>query len=67
MPLVKTTISYEAEDFGRQEVSSFQREVEDIDATDFLWYCVKLAETMGYDCKSLQMITEDNKIISTDL
>lgn len=67
MPLVKTTISYELEEYGRQEVSSFQREVGDIDAQDFLWYCMKLADHMGYDCKQLQMITEDNKIISTDL
>ena len=31
MPVVKTTIDYTGEDFGKQESSSYQREVDDFD------------------------------------
>lgn len=65
MPLVKTTIEYK-EEFGRQEASSFQREVEDLDPNDALWYCVKVLETLGYDCSKLQMLTSDGKMYETD-
>jgi hypothetical protein len=66
MPLVKTTISCEHEEFGRQEAASFQREVADIDAYDALWYCVRLLEIMGYDCSRLSMETSNGKIYHTD-
>lgn len=66
MPLVKTIISYEGEEYGRREASTFQREVEDLDPQDSLWYCVKLLETMGYDCAQLSMITSQNKVYRTD-
>lgn len=66
MPLVKTTISYEHEEGGRREVSSFQREVEGLCPEDFLWYCVKLGESMGYDCAQMSMETSDKKIYKTD-
>lgn len=66
MPLVKTTISYEEEEFGRQEASSFQREVEDLDPYDALWYCVKVLETMGYDCARLSMETSNGVTYRTD-
>lgn len=66
MPVVTTTISYEDEEYGRGEVSSFTREVNDLDANDMLWYMVKVMETAGYDCQQLQMITSDGKIIKTD-
>ena len=43
MPLVKTTISYEEEDFGDSEVISYSKHVEDLDIHSWLWYLVKIS------------------------
>lgn len=67
MPLVKTTISYEDEEFGGNEVISYQREVGDLDVHSWLWYMVKVLESAGFDCQQLQMISSDNKVYRTDL
>lgn len=66
MPKVSTVISFEEEEHGRGEVSTFTREVEDLDINDWLWYCTKVAEMMGYDCAQLQLITSKDKVYKTD-
>jgi hypothetical protein len=65
MPNVTTIVSYQSEEFGANEVSSFSRDVEDLDVHSALWYCVRILETMGYQCDQLQMISGD-KIYKTD-
>lgn len=66
MPVVKTTIDYSGEDFSRQESSSFQREVDDLDIYDWLWYMVKQSELMGFNVKDVQVFTSDGKAYRTE-
>lgn len=66
MPLVTTTISYEKEEFGRQEASIFQREVDDLDIYDWLWYMMKQSEVMGFDVSDIQVFTSDGKSYRTE-
>lgn len=66
MPKITTTISYEDDEYGRGEFSTFSREVNDLDVHDMLWYMVKVMETAGYDCQQLQLIDSNNQIIKTD-
>lgn len=68
MPNVSTVISYEAEgDLGKYEVSSYRRDVADLDLYDWAWYLMKITEVMGFDINQIQLITKDGKIYSTDL
>lgn len=68
MPKVTTTVSYEHEDFGKGEVSSFSREVEDLDYYDWAWHVMKqTTDLMGFDCAQVQFITSDGRIFKTDL
>lgn len=67
MPLVTTNISYEYEEGGRGEYSTFSREVADIDVNDWLWYLVKVTEMAGFDCKQLQLISSRGTIYKTDI
>ena len=66
MPLVKTEISYEHEEHGYSEVSSFQREIDDLDIYDWLWYMMKQSELMGFDVKDIQVFTSDGKAYRTE-
>lgn len=68
MAKVTTTVSYEDEEFGRGELSSFSRQVEDLDYYDWAWYVMKsTTDLMGFDCSQVQFITSDGKIYKTDL
>ena len=66
MPIVKTVVSYEHEEHGHSEVSSFQREVEDLDIHSWLWYMVKQSELLGFDVKDIQVFTSDGKAYRTE-
>jgi hypothetical protein len=66
MPKVTLTVSYEEEEFGRGETSVYSREVDDLDPYDWLWYLMKASETMGFDCKDLQMVTSTGKAFRTE-
>ncbi len=67
MPIVTTTASFEHEEYGKGEYSTFSRQVEDLDIQDYLWFLMKQTEMMGFSCKQIQLITEDDKMFSTDL
>lgn len=67
MPLVKTVISYEEEDYGRFEASTFQREVTDLDIQDWMWYLMKVTEMAGFDAKQISIESGKGKIYRTDL
>jgi len=67
LPKVTTTVSFEHEEYGKGEVSSFSREVEDLDYHDWAWYVMKTTEVMGFDCAQVQFITSDGRICKTDL
>ena len=67
MPLITTNISYEYEEGGRNEYTTYCREVADLDVQDILWYLVSVLEHAGYDCKELQLTTNQNKVYRTDL
>ena len=66
MPVVKITIDYTGEDFGKQEFSSYQREVDDLDIHSWLWYMIKQSELMGFDVKDIQVFTSDGKVYRTE-
>lgn len=66
MPNITTTISYKDEEFGANEVSSFSRDVEDLDLMDFLWYLLKVAEVAGYDVKDLHAVTGAGRFYTTE-
>jgi len=65
MPIVKTEITY-GEDCGRREASTFQREIDDLDIYDWLWYMVKQSEMIGFDIKDIQVFTSDGKSYRTE-
>lgn len=67
MPLVKTVISYEEEEYGRQEASTFQRELDDLDIYDWMWYLMKVTEMAGFDAKQISIECNNGKIYRTDL
>ncbi len=66
MPNVTTTISYKDEEFGANEVSSFSRDVEDLDLMDWLWYLLKITELAGFDVKDIHAVTGAGKFFSTE-
>jgi hypothetical protein len=66
MPNVTTTISYKDEEFGANEVSSFSRDVEDLDLMDWLWYLLKITELAGFDVKDIHAVTGNGKFFSTE-
>lgn len=66
MPKVTLTVSYEHEEFGANEVSSFSRDVEDLDLDSWLWYLIKASEVAGYDVKDLHAITGSGRFFSTE-
>ena len=63
---VKTTISFEDEDFGRDEVSSFSREVADLDPHDWSWYLLTITEYMGFDVQDITIKMKGGNIYGTD-
>jgi len=66
MPNVTTTISYQAEEFGFNEISSFSRDVEDLDLQDFLWYLLKITELAGFDVKDIHAVTGAGRFYTTE-
>lgn len=66
MPNVTTTISYKDEEFGANEVSSFSRDVEDLDLMDWLWYLLKISELAGFDVKDIHAVTGTGKFWTTE-
>ena len=66
MPNVTTTISYKDEEFGANEVSSFSRDVEDLDLMDWLWYLLKITELSGFDVKDIHAVTGAGKFYTTE-
>jgi len=66
MPNVTTTISYKDEEFGANEVSSFSRDVEDLDLMDWLWYLLKITELAGFDVKDIHAVTGAGKFYTTE-
>ena len=66
MPNVTTTMSYKDEEFGANEVSSFSRDVEDLDLMDWLWYLLKITELAGFDVKDIHAVTGAGKFYTTE-
>jgi len=66
LPNVTTTISYKDEEFGANEVSSFSRDVEDLDLMDWLWYLLKISELAGFDVKDIHAVTGTGKFWTTE-
>lgn len=65
---ITTIISFtEDEELDKGEVISFTKEVDDLDVYDMLWYFQQALGLAGADVKQLQIVTSDNKIISTDI
>ena len=65
---ITTTISFlDEEEYGRGEVTSFTREVDGLDPYDMLWFFQRSMELAGLPVKQVQIITDDNKILSTDI
>lgn len=66
MPQVTIEISYAEEEFGRGEISTFTRQVEDLDVEDWAWYLLKASEVAGYLIKDVHLVTEEGKFYSTE-
>ena len=66
MPNVTTTVSYKDEEFGFNEISSFSRDVEDLDLNDFLWYLLKVTELAGFDVKDIHAVTGAGRFYTTE-
>lgn len=66
MPTVTTKVSYEEEQHGRGENLCYEREVDDLDIYDWLWYMMKSSELMGFDIKDIQVFTSDGKVFRTE-
>lgn len=65
---ITTTVSFlDDEEYGRGEVTSFTRQVEELDSYDMLWYFQRAMELAGLDVKQIKVITNDDKILSTDI
>lgn len=66
MPNVTTTISYKDEEFGANEVSSFSRDVQDLDLMDWCWFLLKITELAGFDVKDIHAVTGAGRFYTTE-
>ena len=67
MPSVSTVISYEHEEGAFNEVSTYRRDVQDLDPYDWAYYLMKITEVMGFNVKQVNVIMEDNRVYGTEL
>jgi len=67
MPLVKTTISYEDEEFGDKEVIVYQKQVPDLDPYFWLFYLMAVSEHAGYDFVQLTAESPRGFLYKTDI
>lgn len=54
------------EEYGRKEVTTFSREVGELDIQDAMWYFRRAFELAGFDVDQLHVITSDGRLHKTD-